>query len=499
MNPKEKAPGLGQKFADKSSLAQKAGRSALLQIGGGGWQTIVRLGASTILARQLDPYDFGLFGMALLVSELIMVLTNLGMGTGIVAKKDVNEKDLNTCFWTMVGVRAVMFLLIEACAPLAALYFNDPRVLNVVRVVGVNFLFSIPSVVANALLIKELRFKALVLVRCLSVLLESLFAVFLVLVTDLRYWSLVLSMLVASLLAESTIFFISGWRPRFMFDKESFRYLFRYGINGIGFSITSYLHQNIDYLIVGRMLGTASLGLYEFAYKIPHLVLDRISRPVGGVVFPTLSKVQDDDKKLIGGFIKAVKYVTLLVYPILGGLAVVAEPLVHLMWGEKWLPIVVPMQILCLRAAIYCSIQPVGSIFLCKDRPDIPFKFSLVTVWFTVATVGIGGYYFGIIGIAVGMVVSTLPYGYILYLAFKMTRSSILSFCKALFPATTATLICMFWSYGAINSMEGVIHYPLLTIAFALLAGMFGYVATFFCFFKKDKNEIIKMIHALQN
>lgn len=481
------------------NLVKKAGQSALWQVGGGIWQAIVRLGASTILARKLDPSDFGLFGMALLVSELIMVLTNLGMGSGIVAKKDVTEKDLNTCFWTMAGVRVVMFLLAEACAPLAALYFRDQRVTNVIRVVGFNFLFSVPSVVANTLLIKELRFKALVIIRGVSALFESSFAVFLVLTTNLRYWSLIFPMLVASLLAESTIFLISEWRPKFMFDKESFSYLFRYGINGLGFSITNYLHQNIDYFLVGRLLGTASFGLYEFAYKIPHLVLDRISRPVGGVVFPALSKVQDDDRQLIGGFIKAVKFVTLLVYPMLGGLAVVAKPLVQLMWGEKWLPVVVPMQILCLRAAIYCSIQPVGSIFLCKNRPDIPFKFSIVTLWLTVATVGIGGYYFGLIGIAVAMVVSTLPYGYIINLAFEMTRSSILSFCKALFPATTATLIGMFWSYGTVNSMEGIIHNSLVIIGFALLTSVLGYVATFFCFFKKEKNEIIKMIHALQN
>ncbi len=481
------------------SLTQRAGRGALWQIMGGGWQTIIRLGASTILARKLDPSDFGLFGMALLVSELIMVLTNLGMGSGIVAKKEVTEKDLNTCFWTMAGVRLLMFIIAESCAPIAALFFKDPRVTDVVRVVGFNFLFVIPSVVANTLLRKKLRFKALVLIRGLSALLESSLAVFLVLTTNLRYWSLVIPMLVASFFAEFAIFLVAKWRPRLEFDANSFRYLFRYGINGLGFSITNYLHQNIDYLIVGRLLGTASMGLYEFAYKIPHLVLDRVARPVGGVVFPVLSKVQDDDEQLIAGFIKAVKYVTLLVYPMLGGLAVLAGHIVPILWGQKWMPIVLPLKILCLRAAVHCSVQPIGSIFLCKDRPDIPFKFSVVILCFTLAIVSIGGYYFGLIGVAGGMFVSTLPYGYILYLAFKLTHSSIWRFPKALFPTVFSTSICMLSSYVVLKGMENITQYQFVTVGSAVLAGMLGFLLSFSYLFKKETNEIIKLICALQD
>lgn len=481
----------------RPSLTQQAGRSALWQVLGGAWQTVVRLGASTILARKLDPSDFGLFGMALLVSELIMVLTNLGMGSGIIAKKDVSEKDLNTCFWTMVGIRIAMFILTEASAPLAALYFRDPRVANVIRVVGFNFLFSIPSVVANTLLTKELRFKALVIVRGLSVLFESSLAVFLVLTTNLRYWSLVFPMLAASLMAESTIFFISGWRPRLLFDKESFRYLFRYGINSLGFSITNYFHQNIDYFIVGRLLGTTNLGLYEFAYKIPHLVLDRISRPIGGVVFPALSKVQDDDEKLIGGFIKAVKYVTLLVYPMLGGLAVVARPLVQLMWGEKWLPIVVPLQILCLCAAIRCSVQPIGSIFLCKGRPDIPFKFGLARLGFTFFMVSILGHFYGLNGVAIGMLSSTLPAIYILMLAFKMTNSQFSSLFIALRDPLGASALCMLSALGCLFGLRSLGLPTSAVLAGAILAGAVAYAFCFIFVFSKTRREILELAHAV--
>ncbi|WP_457570421.1 lipopolysaccharide biosynthesis protein [Desulfovulcanus sp.] len=475
---------------DKPSLTQQAGQGALWQIMGGGWQTVVRLGASTILARNLDPSDFGLFGMALLASELIMVLTNLGMGTGIVAKKEVSEKDLNTCFWTMAGVRIVMFIIAEFCAPLAALFFKDPRVTDVIRVVGFNFLFSIPSVVSNTLLIKDLRFKAIVLVRGIGALLESSLAVYLVLTTDLRYWSLVFPMLVASFFAESAIFLIAKWRPGFEFDTNSFRYLFRYGINGLGFSITNYLHQNIDYLIVGRLLGTASMGLYEFAYKIPHLVFDRIARQIGGVVFPALSKVQENNERLIAGYVKAVQYIALGSFPILGGLAVLAEPTVTILWGEKWLPIVAPLQILCLCAAIRCVMQPIGSIFLCKDRPDILFKFSLVRLTFTFFIVSVLGYWYGLNGIAVGMLASTLPSMYILYLAFKMTKSSLRKLLRALSIPTAASVASMLCAFGMKEGLGFVGLAQWNILLGSVMTGAIGYIVCVLVMFPDTAKEI---------
>ena len=479
------------------ALTRLAGRGALWQILGGGWQTIVRLGASTILARKLDPSDFGLFGMALLVNELIMVLTNLGMGTGIVVKKDVTEKDLNTCFWTMAGVRIVMFILAETCAPLAGLYFRDPRVTNVLRVVGFNFLFTIPSVVANTLLTKELRFKALVLIRGFRVLLESSLAVFLVLTTSLRYWSLVIPMLIASFLAESAIFFVARWRPIFEFDANSFRYLFRYGINGLGFSIANYLHQNIDYLIVGRLLGTASMGLYEFAYKIPHLIRDKFARPVGSVVFPALSKVQDSNERLIAGYVKAVKYIALGAFPALAGLAVLAEPLVRVLWGEKWLPVIAPMRILCLCAAIRCVMQPLGSIFLCKDRPDIPFKFGLVRLVFTFLVVAGLGYLYGLNGIAGGMLASTLPSLYILTFAFKMAQSSVFKLLSALWVPVVGSGVVMLSAYGASIGLESLGLAQWSVLPGAVLAGIMGYVACFIIVFRGAVKEVLKTAFAI--
>lgn len=339
VNDKQKTVHQKQKL-NTDALTRSAGRGALWQILGGGWQTVIRLGASMVLARALAPDDFGIFGMALLVRELIDHAGDLGMGTGIIAKKDVSEDDLCTCFYTMAVVRFMLFIATFAIAPVAATFFHTPKLTWVLRAVSFTFLFSIFSAVSKTLLQKQLRFGPLVIIGGSIVLVESGTAVTLVLLTDLRYWALVSAMLISSFFMHLIIFVWAKWYPKLKFSKKSFRYLFRYGINSLGFAIVNYLHQNIDYLLVGRLLGTASLGFYQFAYQIPHLIQDRLARPVGGVIFPALSKVQHNDERLIAGYVKAVKYIALGAFPALGGLAVLSDLTVSVLWGEKWLPIV---------------------------------------------------------------------------------------------------------------------------------------------------------------
>ena len=485
------------KKIDTDALTRSAGRGAFWQLLGGGWQTVIRLGASTILARALAPENFGLFGMALLAQGLISHIGALGMGAGIIAKKDVNENDLCTCFWTMAGMRFVLFIATFAIAPLAATFFDTPKVTWVLRAVSFTFLFSILSSVSTTLLQKQLRFGNLVIINGLSALVESGIAVALALLTDLRYWALVFAMLISSLFMHLTIFIWVQWYPKFKFSKESFRYLFRFGINNLGFSIVNYFHQNIDYLLVGRLLGTTSLGFYEFAYRIPHLIQVRFARPVGSVIFPTLSKVQDSDERLIAGYVKAAKYIALGAFPALGGLAVLADLTVTVLWGEKWLPIVVPLRILCLCVAMRCIVTPIGSIFLCKQRPDINFKFALAALTLTLITVGTLGSFYGLNGVALGMLLSTLSYLYIIHIVFRMTDSNPVKLLSALWVPAAATGVSMMCAYGVQYMLDsgGAAHWIALICSIA--SGAIGYVFCLLVLFPTTTKEIMETIFTI--
>ena len=469
------------------SLKIKAAHSALWQLLGGGWLSIVRLVASFFLARALTPEDYGIFGVAILMRMFIERLGSVGgISNGLIAKKNTNDADVHTCFWFMALVRVSLFVITLLVAPIGGWFFNDERVVTVVRVISLTFLFSILGGVPATLLGKDLKFKELNIIRCSYAVLETSLSVFLALNTSLGYWVLVIGAVLNSFFSQLTCLVVARWMPRFVFSRDSFKFLYRYAVNGLGFSFTDYLKQNLDYILVGRLLGTASLGLYEFAYRIPHMVQDQISKPVGDVVFPALSKVKDSNDRLVSGYIRSVKYVCFLSFPLLFGLVSVADVAIPLMWGDQWLSMINPLRILCVCAALRLLVQSLSALYLCKDRPDIPFKISLFELVWTVLSVGILAYHYSIIGVAFGMMLSVLPSYYFLWHAFKMLSSSTSRLAAQIFPSFLCSIICMAFSFTVSQYLQQL-GYPLfLVLISSVTSGAAAYILSFFTLFKRE-------------
>ena len=476
----------------EESLGQKAGRAAIWQVAGGGWQTIVRLGASMYLARALKPSDFGLFGMALLYQQLLVTALSLGFGTGLIVKKNLTEEDLSTSFWLSCAVRVTVFLAVFLTAPLAAMFWKEPRVEPIIRVISLTLLISLIGTIPGTLATKNLEFKKINIIRGLAILLESSTAVALVALTHLTYWALVIGMMVNVVFYNLTLWLATGaWRPRLTFHKDAFRYLFRFGFYTWLFSITNYLKQNVDYFLVGRLLGTYKLGLYEFAYRLPHLVFDRISRPVGDVVFPALSKVQDDNEALFRGYVTAVKYVCLICWPILFGLIAVADILVPTLWGDQWLPIITPLRILCLAAALKCLSQPLGYLFHSKNRPDLPFKVSFLELLLTIIVVLFFSYFFGLLGVSLGMFISVFPSLLAIWYAFYvLLRKSFSVFLYELFSVFFSSLSCAILAFLINRLLLFYSEASTIILLFSIIVGALFYLFIIFLLFKSLARDI---------
>ena len=478
----------------EESLGIKAGRAALWQIAGGGWQTLVRLGASIYLARALKPSDFGLFGMALLYQELLVTALSLGFGTGLIVKKELTEDDLSTAFWLSCTVRFIIFLVVFITAPLAAYFWKEPRVVPIIRVISLTLLFQIIVIVPETLTTKHLQFKKINIVRAIAILLESTTAIILVAFTDLTYWALVIATMLNTLFYNLALWISSGcWLPKFNFHKGSFRYLFRFGFYTWLFGITNYLKQNVDYFLVGRLLGSYQLGLYEFAYRLPHLVLERISRPVGAVLFPAFSEIQDDDYKFSSLYVNAVKYVCMLCYPFLFLLIGVADILVPLLWGKKWIPIVVPLQILCFSGMIICLFQPLGTLFFCKHKPQIPFYISFSTLILTVVLLLLLVHYFNLVGVALAMVLSTLPlFGFFVWGYRALLGANVASFFLSIFPILFMNSLSLISVFSFKKFLGKYIDFLPLKFILCCVAYIVTYLVCTLLFYRKELDSNFK-------
>lgn len=457
-------------------LLKKTGKAAGWQVLGGAWVTIVRLVSSFFLARLLTPGDFGLYGMAVIVVELINCLGNVGMNAGVVAKKEVTDQDLCTCFWSMAGVRTVLFLIAFLGAPFASSAFNEPRLTGLLRVVSLHFLISIASVMSQTILVKRLEFKLINIITGGMALFESCLVIFLAWFTDLAYWSFVIGMLANSVVTNVALLLFAGWYPKFIFTNNSFKYLFNFGLHGLVVSISNYLNQNIDYLLVGRILGTFQLGLYEFAYRVPNIIYQRIAQPVGMACFPAYSNVADDNEILFAGYIKATKYVCLVTFPMLIGMASLADIIVKVLWGEQWITIIVPFQILCFCSALRCICQSAPLLLYSKNRPDLPSKVSFVSLIWTFFSVAVLGYMFKITGVAVGMLISVIPSYILVYFVLKYTGKTMKMFVVPLLPIFFATAICAMMAISLKELLFFKGYTITITLCLSVLIGAISYI-----------------------
>ena len=448
----------------KGSLLRSAGRGAAWQVAGGGWQAAVRLGASVVLARLLTPMDFGIVSMAILGRELIRQVGNLGMGAGIIAKKDLSREDLNTCFWCMTCASLALMALAYAGAPLVGMFFRTEEMVPVLRVVSLTLILDFVRIVPVMILQRELRFRPLILIRSAAVVLELSLAILLVVSFGYAYWALVCGMLLASFFITALVFYCAGWLPGMAMNRQSLKYFMHFGLNLQGFSVVNFLHQHLDYILIGRILGTVSLGYYQFATKIPYLFKQRIASPLAAVIFPTISRFQDQDDQLLRGYSKAIQYIALGIFPAMGGLAVLARELVTVLWGQSWLPVVLPMQIFCVCGAVRCIMTPIGSVFNSKHRPDLLFKFSLFQLGVTLVAVGALGYFFGLNGVAFGMLIVQLGSLVQLKMMAVLVNASLTTVLASLKQAfwATAFMMAVLWPIKMTLTQSGLQAYLIL-------------------------------------
>jgi PST family polysaccharide transporter len=354
-----------------ASVSWTAGSQAAMQA--------VTFVTTVVLARLLAPSDFGLVGMAAVYTGLVTMLGEMGLGAALVQRRDISERDLDTVFWSGLAAAAVIYAASFALSPVASWFFRDPEVGAMVRVSSVAFVVTSVGTVHKALLNKAMRFDRLARAEVTAILSYGCIAVALA-VAGFGAWAIVFGQVARAAVEVLVLWLVERWRPRVRFEIASFKGLFGFGANVWAFNFVNYARENVDFLVVGRVLGATQLGLYTFGYNLANLPRRQLISIVGRVTFPAFSKVQDDDESLRAIYAKVIRFVSLFSFPLLSGLAVVAPLLVPLVYGEKWLPSVLPIQVLCGAGMLYSLGGPSGSVFLAKGRPGLLLKISVISL-----------------------------------------------------------------------------------------------------------------------
>ena len=484
-----------QSNRSKKSLVGIAGLSAILQVGGGGIATIIRLGCSAVLARLLDPEDFGILGVGIIALEAIAHLGNLGINAGIISKDKIEEADLSTGFWLLLANRIILFSFSFAIAPLVAYFFNEPRVCNVFRACSVIFLFSALDAVPRALITKRLDYLTLSLIQIGGSISEGIIAIWLAYSTNLRYWSLIIGMLSTYLLTLIVLYAKTKWFPKLRWSKISFKYYLPFMMNGIGGSIVLYLKNNIDYLLVGRILGVRQLGFYEFAYKVPHAFVRSFVMPLSNILHPLLSKVQNSTETVASGYFRAMRLISIVSFPAMLGLASVSDILVPVLWGNKWLSIITPLKILCFSGLINCFCAPIEFLFLAKQRPDLVFRMHMSTFLVTAISVIILGYFMQLNGVAFGMSIGAVPGIYFVISGCKLVKASVKALFQMALRILSLALCCSLISFAVCTIGTNLGYSDFLVLIVSIISAIFAYILLIWLFNREALNEFVILIN----
>lgn len=349
------------------------------------WVTLITIFTRTVgfvtqivLARLLAPADFGLLAVGLLAINSMGLLRDLGFGAALIYKKDDSDHTAaNTAFILLPIVASVLFVLVYLSAPYVAIFFDNAAVEPIVRVLALTFIISSFGTVPSMLLEKELEFKKKVLPETVPVAGYACVTIWLAL-HGYGVWSLVYGQIVSAILTAGLIWLVSDWRPTFKFDRMIAKELFGYGKHIMGASIVLFLITNIDNAIVGRVLGIEALGFYALAFTISNLPATQITHLVSRVMFPLYSKLQDNKYALGNAWLKTLKYVSMLSVPASFGILVLAPDFVNIVLGDKWIPVIPALQILCIFGMLRSIAATCGPIFQATGNPKIITNFAFL-------------------------------------------------------------------------------------------------------------------------
>ncbi len=327
-----------------------------------------------ILARLLIPSDFGLIAYATIFIGVVKLVQDIGLRQALIQKKEDIEKSADIVFTVNIVLGLIWYLGAFMIAPYLAEFFNDSRITNILRIMALSFLIIPFGSVQNTLLTKHLHFSKLFFLGLVPALIPGLVSIVLAIV-GYGVWSLVVGSLMGVVLTALVTWVMIPWRPKWRFDLSLAGQMLKFGGAVSAESLLSWTVNTIDDVLVGKWLGGAALGFYSLGFRIGIAPAKYVSSSLIRVAFPAFSMLQDNKDAVRDAFLKAVKNISIVTFPLGVGIAVTASLFVPVLFGDKWIQAVPVIQLISLYG-IFMSIGSIlPQIYKALGRPDIYLKY----------------------------------------------------------------------------------------------------------------------------
>jgi PST family polysaccharide transporter len=369
--------------------------------------SLIVLPTSMVLARLLTPAEFGIAAIAYFFLALGAKLGQVGLNASLVRMKEIRPEHTSTAFVVNLGLGACLWIGLTLLSPILAASVRNQQVVQIIPIAALTFVISAFGTVPGALMARDLpRYRERAACEWMGALTNSVVAV-LFAWSGFGFWSIVFGHLAADVARASAKLYFAHWRPSFGFSTAAFRELFSFGAGIYVKNLLEYAANNIDNLIVGRLLGMASLGFYDRAFGLTSRLVTRINLAGPSTSFRIFSIIQEDHERFRRGFKQIVLAVSLVGYPILTALILLAPDLIPVLFGPRWTPSVLPFQILCAAGMMRLLTTYTGTATQAKGMIWSEVRQHAVSLVLLAAGVAVLSRW-GIAGAAAGVLFATL-------------------------------------------------------------------------------------------
>jgi len=438
---------------------------------------ILQLLLLVVLARLLDPADFGLMGIALVTIHGLRRFTNLGLEEALIQdREDDVDEYLNTAWMLNVSRGVLIAVVAFLAAPVVAGFTGEPRATPIIRVIGISPVLLQLRNPGAVYFKKNLEFEKQFLFKMGGSIANFSVAIVIAL-TWQNVWALVLGYVASDLTRGVLSYALHEYRPWPSFDLDIAKELVGYGKWVTGSRILHFFINEGDDAIVVWLLGAASLGFYQLAYRFAMAPAQELTQIVSSIMFPAYSKLQDDVDALRSAFFRTIKITTFISFPVGFGMAAVAPTFVAAFFGQQWLPMVPVLQIIAINGVLISFTSAFGSVWMAMDRPDYLTKVGLVRLPLMVAVLIPATQAYGITGAAAAVVgvyiVPILPID--VYLAAKTVETSSWRLVSEVgYPlVASAVMFAIVWTTQARLALGSpFLEFALLTVTGVVVYGV---------------------------
>ena len=357
------------------------------------WVTIDKTGgyflifvSNLVLARLLMPEDFGCIAMLHVFLAIADIIVHGGFGSALIQKKNPTHIDYASVFYVNLAISIVLDGLLFVLAPAIARFYSMPLLSTILRIQALELIINSFSVVQLSILKKSLKFKAIAVRNLLSHFVGLTTCIIFALL-GFGVWSLVINVIVTRLIGSLLLWKASSWRPTLEFSWVSVKELFGFGGFMLLSSIISSIYNELQSLLVGKFYSATDLGYVNQAKKLEGIPSGALSSVVTQVSFPVFSKLQDNIDALKHGLKRNIKSIQYINLPVMLLLIVIAEPLIELLYGERWMASIPYFQILCVSRFLGVIIPLNMSIISAKGKGKLYLVTQLIKFGFSIIVI----------------------------------------------------------------------------------------------------------------